>query len=112
MGGEGDDVAVWDRVGVRATGDQAGDMSRIEQQQGANLVGDLPQGSRLDDPGVSRSTSHDQFGSDRPSLVAQLVHVDALVAAGQAVGHEVVKLATGVDRRTMGQVAAVVQAQA
>jgi hypothetical protein len=44
--------------------------------------------------------------------VAHLVHVDALVAGLHLVADEVVQQAAGVDRRTMGEVAAVVEAEA
>jgi hypothetical protein len=39
--GGGDDVGVRHRVRVHATGDQAGDVRRVEHEQRADLVGDL-----------------------------------------------------------------------
>ena len=44
--------------------------------------------------------------------VADLVEVDALVGRRDAVGDEVVELAAGVDRAAVGEVAALVEAQA
>ena len=85
VGSEGDDVAVRHWVGMHATGDQPGDVGSVEHEQGPNLVSDLSQRCRLDDARVGRGPGHDQFGSGLPGLVPELIHVDALVAAGQTV---------------------------
>ena len=52
------------------------------------------------------------FGRCSRASVAHLVEVDALVARRHAVAHEVVELAAGVHRRAVGEVAALVEAQA
>ena len=112
MGGEGDDVAVRHWVGMHATGNEPGDVGGVEHEQGPNLVGDLPQRRRLDDARIGRGPCHDQLGPGLPGLIPEFIHVDALVATGQAVRHEVVQLAAGVDWRAVGEVPAVVEAQA
>ena len=48
VSGEGNDVGHADRVGVDSTGDQPGDVGGVEEEQGADVVGDAP--DRLRDP--------------------------------------------------------------
>ena len=100
------------RVGVDAAGDQAGDVGGVEHEQGADLVGDRAERLGVDDPRVGGGAGDDQLGPVLERQVADLVEVDALVARRHAVGHEVVEPAAGVDRRAVGEVAALVEAQA
>ena len=58
-----------------------------------------------------RSAGDDQFGLVLVRLGPHLVHVDALVAGGHPVADEVVLQPGEVDRRTVGEVAAVVEAE-
>src|SRR5690606_25819034 len=69
VGGEGHDVGVGDRVGVGAAGDQPGDVGGIEHEQGADLVGDLPERCGVDDPRVGGGAGDDDLG---PVLLGQL----------------------------------------
>ena len=110
--GERHDVAVRHRVGVHPSGDEPGYVGGVEHENGADLVGDVAQRGRLDDPRVRRGTGHDHLRAGCSGAVPQLVHVDALVAAGQAVRDEVVEFAAGVHRRAVGEVPTVVEAEA
>ncbi len=90
VGREGHHVGHADRVRMDPAGDQPGDVGGVEEQQGADLVGDAAEDLRIDDPGVGRGSGDDHL---RPVLLGeggQLVVVDALVALGHAVGDEVV----------------------
>src|SRR3546814_4717081 len=49
---------------VHATGDQAGDVGRIEHEQRADLVGDLTERRRVDDPRV-RGGARDDRSEER-----------------------------------------------
>ena len=70
-------------------------------------------GVGVDDPRVGGGAGDDHLRAGaRPGEVADLVVVDALVARRHAVGDEVVERAAGVDRRAVGEVAAVVEAHA
>ena len=92
VGGEGHDVgAVVHGVLVLAPGHQAGDVGGVEEEQGADLVGDGPEGFGVDATGVGGGAGDDQRGVLPADHVAHLVEVDALVGAGDAVGHEPVE---------------------
>src|SRR3546814_3473538 len=67
--------------------------------------------SDLDDPRVRGGARDDDLRAVLERRVAHLVEVDALVARGDAVGDEVVELAARVDRRAVGEVPALVEAQ-
>ena len=60
---------------------------------------------------VARGAGDDHLRTVLEGEVAHLVHVDALVARRHLVGDEVVGQAAGVDRRAVGEVAAVVEAE-
>ena len=91
VGGEGDDVGVGHRVRVDATGDQPGDVRRVEHEQGPDLVGDLAKRLGLDDAGVGRRPGDDQLRPLGHGHLADLVVVESLVAGRDAVGDEVVE---------------------
>ena len=95
-----------------AAGDEPGDVGRVEEEEGADLVGDGAERRRVDDPRVGRGAGHDHLGAVLEGEVAHLVEVDALVAGGHAVGHEPVEATRGVDRRPVGEVSALIQAEA
>ena len=101
-----------DGVRVLAAGDEAGDVGGVEQEQRADLVGDGAQRLRVDDARVGGGAGDDQLRPVLERQVAQRVHVDALVGLRDAVGHEPVQPARRVDRRAVGEVAALVEAQA
>ena len=100
------------RVGVGAAGDEAGDVGGVEDEQGADLVADVAEGLGVDDAGVGGGAGDDHLGPLGLGQVADLVVVEALVALGHAVGDEPVELPADVDRRAVGEVAALVEAHA
>src|SRR6185437_3190910 len=61
--GEGDDVRDADRARVHATGDEACRMCRVEEEVRADLIGDLPERHRVNDPGVRGRPGDDEPGS-------------------------------------------------
>ncbi|MNN18095.1 hypothetical protein D3C81_1313000 [compost metagenome] len=92
VSGGGDDIGVWQRIGVQACRNQAGDMGHVDEQVGADLVGDLAETWKIQGLGVGRETRHDHL---RLMLDGQALH---LVVIDQAVGvdavlHGVVQLA-------------------
>ena len=111
MCGEGDDVGEWHWIGMSSAGDQARQMGGVEQEVRADLVGDGFERLGIEAPGVAGGAGDDHLRTMFESQIADLVHVDALVAGSDLVGHEVVQLAAGVDRGPVGQVATVVEAQ-
>ena len=95
-----------------ATSDQAGEVGGVEQEQRADLVGDGPERLRVEAPRVGRRAGDDQLRVVLERQVAQLVEVDPLVARRDAVLHEPVDDGAGVDLGAVGQVPAVVEAEA
>src|SRR5699024_6102982 len=108
--GEGDDVRVGNRVRVDASGHEAGDVGGVEHEERPDFVGDLPERLRIDQARVGRGAGDDDLRSMFTGEVADLVVVDALIGRGDAVGHEVVENPAGVDRGTVGEVSALVEA--
>ena len=100
------------RVRVLPAGDEAGDVGGVEHEQRADLVGDGAERLGVDDARVGGGAGDDDLRPVLEGDVAHLVEVDALVARRDAVGHEAVELAAGVHRRAVGEVAALVEAQA
>ena len=78
VGGEGDDVGDPDRARVGAAGDEAGRVRGVEHEEGADRVGDLPEGLGVDDPGVGGRAGDDQRRLLRLGQVRHLVEVDDL----------------------------------
>ena len=92
-------------------------MGGVEHEAGADRVGDLPEGQRVDDPGVGGRAGHDQPGTLAPGHLGDLVEVDDLaglvrvVGGGRdAVGDEPPELGGDAGRRAVGQVPTVVEA--
>ena len=98
--------------GCGAAGDQPGDVGGVEHEQRADLVGDRPERLGIEAARVARRAGDDHLRAVLEGEVADLVDVDALVARRDLVGDEVVQHAAGVDRRAVGEVAAVVEAEA
>ncbi len=94
-----------------AAGDEAGEVGDVEQQQRADLVGDRLERLGIEPARVGRRAGDDHLRPVLEGEGAHLVHVDAVLGAG-AVGDEVVEQAAGVDRRAVGEMAAVVEAEA
>ena len=112
MGGGGGDVGVGDGRGMEARGHQAGDMGHIHEQIGPHLVGDLPEGLEVDDPGIGGGAGHDHLGLMLLGQVPDLIVVDPMGHRVHAVGDDVVVEAGEVHGAAVGQVAAVVQVHA
>ena len=96
---------------MSAAGDEPGEVGDVEQQQGADLVGDRPERFRLETPRVTRRAADDHLRAMLEGEVADSIHVDALVTRSDLVGDEVVGQSTGVDGGAVGEVAAVVEAE-
>ncbi len=109
--GERDDVGTWNRIGIYTAGNQAGHMCRIEQEVRADLVGDCFERFWVDTPRIARRPGDDHLRTMLQSQIADLVHVDALVSGRDLVGDEVVELAADVDRRPVGEMTTVIEAQ-
>ena len=73
---------------MRAAGDQPGKMSHVDHQISADLVGNLAEAAKVDDARIGRAAGDDHL---RPMLFGQpldLIHVDEVVIAPDAIGHD------------------------
>jgi hypothetical protein len=104
--GRRDDMRVWQRTRVNARGDQAGDVRHVDEQVGADLVGDGAHARPVDDLRIRRKTGDDHL---RLVFERELLHV---VVVDEAVGvhavlHRIEDLAGKIDLRAVGQMPAV-----
>ena len=100
--GRGDDVAVRDRGGIEAGGDQSGDVRDVGHQQRADAIGDLAEAREVERARVGGEAGDDQLGLVLLRQPLQRVVVDRLGLRADAVGDEVVELAGEVDLASRG----------
>ena len=108
----GDDVGVGHRARVLARGDQAGEVGHVDDEVGADRVGDRAEPLEVQEARVCAPAGEDQL---RPALVGDaldLVHVDEARLARDLVGRDVVQAPGNVELHAVGQVAAVGKRQA
>ena len=111
MGGGSGDVGIGYRRRVNACGYQTGDVRHVYHEVCADRLCNLRQALEVDDAGICAGTGNDQLRLDFLCQSLGTVVVDVLIIA-QLVGNEVEVLAGDVDRRAVGQVAAVRQTHA
>lgn len=112
MHGGGHDIGVRDRRRVQTRGDQTGEVRHIDPQVRADLIGDLAEGREIQLPRVRRPSGDDHLRSGLPGDLAHLVHIDAVIFLGDAVGVHLVQLAREVQAHTVREVTAVREIQA
>ncbi len=112
MSGGRDDVRVAERRRVEPGRHETGDVRHIHHQQGADTVGDPAETLEVDDARVGAGAGHDHLGPNLDRQLLQGVVVDLLGHRIDAVGMDLEPLAAEVDRRAVGQVAAVGQVHA
>ena len=82
---------------MRSTGDQPGEVRRVEQEVGADLVGDRLERLGVEPARIAGGAGDDHLRAVLEGQIADLIHVDALVAGCDLVRDEVIQLAAGVD---------------
>ncbi len=110
--GGGGDVRVRDRRGMRAAGDEAGDVRHVEDVDRANLVGDLAHAGEIPQPRIGAAAADDGLGLFALGDGFELVVVDEFGVAAHLVERGPVKLAAEAELVTVGEVAAVGQVEA
>ena len=106
VGGEADDIGDADRIGVDASGDQAGHMGDIGEQIGADLVSDTAVGVPVGRVWVAAESTNDEPRLVFARQVADLVIIEALGFAVDGIADDVVIDAAAVDRAAMREVPA------
>ncbi len=112
VGGGGDHVGERHRVRVDAGGDKAGDVRHVDQQEGADFIGNGAKARPVDHAGVGGEAGDDQLGLVFAGQALDLGVVDLAGRRVEAVLHGVVALAGEVDLGAVGQVTAVGQGHA
>ena len=105
-------MGIGNRAGMQTCSNQTGDVSHIDHEVSAHLVGDFAHALEIDDARVSGSAAYDELGLVLLGEALHLVVVDKLGFGVNAVGDDVVVLAREVYRGTMGKMAAVVERKA
>ncbi len=97
---------------MQTDGDQTGDMRDVGPEQRTDVVCDRPHPLEVNDAGVGRSAGRDQLGAYLTRHAQQLIVVDMLSLAVDAIGRDV-EVDTGeVERMAMREMAALVEFQA
>ena len=87
MSSRGRELGVGDWTGVQAGGHQAGDVGHVRHQVGPHLPGDLPEGGKVDHPGIGTGAGDDQPGPHLPCpapdvfVVKDAIPVDSIEMA-------------------------------
>ena len=86
---------------------QPSNVSHVDHEQGADLVGDLAKGGEVDDARIGAGAADDHLRAMAARQLPHLVVVDRLAVAAHVIGHHVVEGAGEVDRQAVREVAAV-----
>ena len=108
----GHDVGEGDGAGVKARGDESGEVGHVRPQVGTDLVRDGAEGLEVEVAGVGGPAGDDDLGALAQGGLAHLVHLDAVGVFVHAVGGGVVQAAREVDLHAVGEVATMGQGQA
>src|ERR1035441_6012033 len=84
-------------------------MRHVDEQQRAHVARDVLEGGEVEEARIRAVPGHDHRRGHLVRSCAYLVVVDATVGVTDGVRLEVVELPTEVDRRAMGQMAALVE---
>src|SRR5205085_11155622 len=105
----GDEVGKGHRVLVLPAGDQPRNVGHVHHEQRTHLLAHLGEGRELDGPRVSAGPGDDQLRLVLPGQCGDLIEVDLLGVAANAVAGDLEVLAGEVEAHTVRQVAAVGQ---
>jgi hypothetical protein len=94
------------RTGMCSAGDEAGEMGHVDEEFGADLIGNFAKAAEIDEPGIGRSTGDDDLWAVLARELCHLLEVDPMVIAAHAVGYGLEPAPRHVHGRAMGQVAA------
>src|SRR5262249_61994661 len=104
--GRGDDVGVRKRTGMCPAGDEPGEMRHVDEEVGADLIGNFAEAAEIDETGIGRSAGDDDLWAVLPGELCHLLDVDTVVIAPYAVRHGLEPAPRHVHGRAVGQVAA------
>ena len=105
-------MGMWQRRGIDACSDEAGDVRHIDPEPGADLVGDLAHARPIHHSRIGREPADQHLRLVLQRLLLHGVVVDQAGGLVEAVGNDVVVLAREIGRMPVGQVTAVIEAHA
>ena len=105
VGRGGDDMGVRERRGMRAARHQPGEMRDIDDEISADRVADRPEPRKIPIARIGRAAGDDHLGPVLAGEFFDLVHVDAMGVAVDAVGDRLEPAPGHIDRRAVGEMA-------
>src|SRR5262249_60636976 len=87
-------------------GDEPGEMRHVDEEVGADLIGNFAEAAEIDETGIGRSAGDDDLWAVLPGELCHLLDVDTVVIAPYAVRHGLEPAPRHVHGRAVGQVAA------
>ena len=85
VGGGGDDMGVAERGRMLARRDQPGKMGHVDEQIGSDLVADRAEAREIEEARIGRAAGDDQLGPMLPGEALDLVEIDQMVVAADAI---------------------------
>jgi hypothetical protein len=107
VGGGGDEIGVGHGAGVGTAGDEAGDVGHVDEEDRADFAGDRGEVFEVDGAGVGAGAGEDELWFVVAGEAGNIVHVDAVGFAIDAVTDGWVPAAGEVELHAVGEVAAV-----
>src|SRR6185437_4737335 len=112
MRGGGDDVRVRYWRGMHARGNQAGEMSHVDDKKSADFVGNLAHAGKVEGAGISAAAADDHLRLFALGNLLQLVVVDDFCILADTVAGDAIELAGKIQFVAVGEVAAMRQVEA
>ena len=110
--GRRDDVGVRERRRVDAGSDEAGDVRHVDEEEGADRMGDVGHPLEVPEPRIGRGATDDELRAHLAGLRLHRVVVDPLGVLTHAVRVDLVQPPAEVELHPVGEVAAVGQVHA
>ena len=93
MRGRGDEIGVFHRRRMNATGDETGDVRHVHEEVSAHALGDLAHALEVDDTRICGSTGGDHLWLLTLRDFGKFIVVDAFIALADAILAELVEAA-------------------
>ena len=112
MSGRGDNVGIFHRVWTTSGSHDTGDMGHIYHHQRTDFITDLTNAGKINNAWISAGASHDKLRLASNGFGLHGIVIDGFGFRINAVFFKMIELAAEVDRRTMGEMAAMAEVHA
>ena len=106
---EGDNVCIRHRIWVSPASDKTRQVSNVKHQQCTNFISNCFERFWIKTTWVTSRSRHNHLGTMLQCKLTHVVEVDALITGRDSIRLEVIQNAAGIHRRTVCEVAAVVE---